>query len=138
MDICANRGPSIGIPASATQNRSKCVHISFLTCVLTDRLSSQAEWGGATTLRMAKAKAGPVVTDNGNLLLDWTFDLMELKRKMSSDDSDTALWQAVNLRLLSLAGVVDTGLFVAMAKIAYFGDAKGNVIMLEPENSLNK
>ena len=25
-------------------------------------------------MRMAKAKAGPVVTDNGNLLLDWYFD----------------------------------------------------------------
>ena len=75
---------------------------------------------------MAKAKAGPVVTDNGNLLLDWAFDLNQLKQKVTAAD-DKSLWQAVNLKLLSLAGVVDTGLFVGMAKIAFFGDAEGNV-----------
>ena len=74
---------------------------------------------------MAKAKAGPVVTDNGNLLLDWTFNLTELKQKLALEDK--ALWQAVNARLLGLAGVVDTGLFVDMAKVAYFGDAEGEV-----------
>ena len=78
---------------------------------------------------MAKAKAGPVVTDNGNLLLDWTFDLTELKQKLSID-IDKDLWQAVNTKLLSMAGVVDTGLFVEMAKIAYFGDANGEVTKL--------
>ena len=57
---------------------------------------------------MAKAKAGPVVTDNGNLILDWTFQMAELREKMGvSPDKD--LWQAVNTQLCCLAGVVDTG-----------------------------
>ena len=30
-----------------------------------------ADLGGQAQLRMAKCKAGPVVTDNGMLLLDW-------------------------------------------------------------------
>ena len=76
---------------------------------------------------MAKAKAGPVVTDNGNLLLDWTFNISELREKLGvTPDKD--LWQAVNEQLCCLAGVVDTGLFVQMAKICYFGDSQGNVI----------
>ena len=75
---------------------------------------------------MAKAKAGPVVTDNGNLLLDWTFDLNELKSKFAME-ADKSLWKMVNTRLLSKAGVVDTGLFVDMAKIAYFGNAQGQI-----------
>ena len=65
---------------------------------------------------MAKAKAGPVVTDNGNLLLDWYFDL-----------DATQEWRKVNSRLLSFPGVVDTGLFIDMAKVAYFGNEDGSV-----------
>jgi len=86
----------------------------------------EAKFGGKANLRMAKAKAGPVVTDNGNLILDWTFQMAELREKMGvSPDKD--LWQAVNTQLCCLAGVVDTGIFVDMAKVAYFGDAQGNV-----------
>ena len=76
---------------------------------------------------MAKAKAGPVVTDNGNLLLDWTFSLNELKAKFAMEE-DKALWKMVNSQLLSKAGVVDTGLFVEMAKTAYFGNAEGQIV----------
>ncbi|XP_030046897.1 ribose-5-phosphate isomerase isoform X2 [Microcaecilia unicolor] len=36
------------------------------------RLASR--FGGVAELRMAVSKAGPVVTDNGNFLLDWKFD----------------------------------------------------------------
>jgi ribose 5-phosphate isomerase A len=82
---------------------------------------------------MAKAKAGPVVTDNGNLLLDWTFDLNELYKRLSHDQ-DKKIWQEVNTRLCCLAGVVDTGLFVGMTKIAYFGDANGGVEAARSQN----
>ena len=86
----------------------------------------ETKFGGKVNLRMAKAKAGPVVTDNGNLILDWSFQIAELREKIGiSPDKD--LWQAVNTQLCCLAGVVDTGLFVNMARVAYFGDAEGNV-----------
>lgn len=90
------------------------------------QINIEKHFGGKASLRMAKAKAGPVVTDNGNLLLDWSFDLEELKQRMSLGP-DKAVWQVVNGRLLGMAGVVDTGLFVDMAKVAYFGDAQGEV-----------
>ena len=62
---------------------------------------------------MAKAKAGPVVTNNGNLLMDWYFD--PSKRSGFSD------WLEIDSKLTSLPGVEDTGLFIGMAKVAYFG-----------------
>ena len=34
----------------------------------------ERKFGGKPILRMAKAKAGPLVTDNGNFILDWVFD----------------------------------------------------------------
>jgi ribose 5-phosphate isomerase A len=65
---------------------------------------------------MAKAKAGPVVTDNSNFLLDWYFP------------PETQFnWSEVNSFLLKLPGVVETGLFVEMAKVAYFGEQNGSV-----------
>ena len=61
-------------------------------------------------------KAGPVVTDNGGLILDWFWD------------KNTALdWAEVNTSLACMAGVVETGLFVNMASKAYFGMEDGTV-----------
>ncbi|XP_065882396.1 ribose-5-phosphate isomerase-like isoform X2 [Dysidea avara] len=37
------------------------------------KLTIEEKRGGKADLRMAKSKAGPVVTDNGNLILDWRF-----------------------------------------------------------------
>lgn len=70
--------------------------------------------GGAVELRMAKAKAGPVVTDNGNFILDW---------KNFQDYN----WEEINTKLNLIPGVVETGLFVKMAKKAYFGLADGSI-----------
>lgn len=75
-----------------------------------------ALFGGELQLRMAVAKAGPCVTDNGNFILDWHFD--------ENRDYD---WSAVNRELVVLPGVVETGLFVDMAAKAYFGMKDGSV-----------
>lgn len=74
-----------------------------------------AKYGGQLNLRMAVAKAGPVVTDNGNFILDWHFP---------ENDFD---WDAVNREIMMIPGVVETGLFVKMASKAYFGLADGSV-----------
>ncbi|XP_053684247.1 ribose-5-phosphate isomerase [Sabethes cyaneus] len=80
-----------------------------------DRISSS--YGGKLVLRMAVAKAGPVVTDNGNFILDWQFP--------STESFD---WEKVNLDIVSIPGVVETGLFIKMATRAYFGLADGSVV----------
>ncbi|OJT05992.1 Ribose-5-phosphate isomerase [Trametes pubescens] len=67
-------------------------------------------------LRMAKAKAGPVVSDNGNFIIDAPFPEEMMK------DPYTLL-----TRIKMLTGVVEVGLFCHMAKAAYFGNADGSV-----------
>lgn len=64
--------------------------------------------------RGGSAKAGPVITDNNNFLLDADFG--EIKDPKSLHSQITAL-----------VGVVETGLFTSMAKKAYFGKADGDV-----------
>lgn len=78
------------------------------------------ERGGSANLRMAKSKAGPVITDNGNLILDWQFP-----QNASVDWSEVASW------LIQIPGVVETGLFVNMATTAYFGAPDGSVTKKE-------
>ncbi len=70
--------------------------------------------GGTPVLRMAQAKAGPLVSDNGNFIID--VDFGEIK-----DPS------GLNLKILTIPGVVDTGLFVDMTSKAYIGLEDGNV-----------
>ena len=73
--------------------------------------------GGEATLRTADRKDGPVVTDNGNLVLDCEFGRI--------DDPD-----ALAARLSSLPGVVEHGLFVGIADGVYVGDGGGDVAVL--------
>uniref|UniRef100_A0A1B8Y300 Ribose-5-phosphate isomerase n=1 Tax=Xenopus tropicalis TaxID=8364 RepID=A0A1B8Y300_XENTR len=53
----------------------------------------QSRFGGVAELRMAVSKAGPVVTDNGNFLLDWKFDKVHE-------------WKAVNTEIKMIPGDV--------------------------------
>ncbi|XP_037032064.1 ribose-5-phosphate isomerase [Bradysia coprophila] len=75
----------------------------------------ESMFGGSLNLRMAVAKAGPCITDNGNFILDWKF---------TNKDVD---WNVVNREILMIPGVVETGLFVKMAAKVYFGMADGTV-----------
>lgn len=70
--------------------------------------------GGKATIRMGKAKAGPVISDNGNFILDAVFG--EIK--------DPA---ALESKLKSISGIVETGLFINMTIKAFFGQADGSV-----------
>eukprot|EP00066_Takifugu_rubripes_P026865 XP_011616131.1 PREDICTED: ribose-5-phosphate isomerase [Takifugu rubripes] len=76
-------------------------------------------FGGVANLRMAVSKAGPVVTDNCNFILDWKFD--------GARD-----WTEVNTAIKMIPGVVETGLFVGMADRAYFGMEDGSVQVRDP------
>lgn len=83
--------------------------------------------GGKPVLRQAKAKAGPVVTDNGNFILDWQFE--------GNHD-----WASVNTAIKMIPGVVETGLFINMAQFVYFGTPQETVsintkVIVEKENT---
>jgi len=72
--------------------------------------------GGVPKLRMAVNKAGPVVSDNGNFLIDCDFGLVEHP-------------EILEQKLVSIPGIVETGLFVQMACKAFFGNQDGTVSM---------
>jgi ribose 5-phosphate isomerase A len=67
---------------------------------------------GESTLRAAERKDGPVVTDNGNLVLDCAFGAVERPGELAAS-------------LASLPGVVEHGLFVGLADAVYVGTDGG-------------
>ena len=72
------------------------------------------EYNLEPVLRMAKSKAGPVVTDNGNFIID---------AKFVAPHS----WKELDIKLCSTPGIVETGLFVGYTRTAYFGMEDGSV-----------
>ncbi|GHJ88986.1 hypothetical protein NliqN6_5388 [Naganishia liquefaciens] len=72
--------------------------------------------GKVLTLRMGKAKAGPVVSDNGNFIVDAPFP-----REMMLKPAELLT------KIKLLTGVVEVGLFCNLAKAAYFGNEDGSV-----------
>lgn len=68
--------------------------------------------GGSPALRQAEGKAGPVITDNGNFILDVVFHKI----------SDPA---GLDSQLKAIPGVLETGLFPDQADIVYVGTERG-------------
>lgn len=85
------------------------------------KLRVEGLFGGELKLRMAIAKAGPCVTDNGNFILDWYLPGQNTKTDFNH----------LNRELMVIPGIVDTGLFIGMVKKAYFGMPNGTVLELE-------
>ena len=64
--------------------------------------------GGMPVLREGKGKLGPVITDNGNAILDSYF-------------GEVAKPAELEVKLKMIPGVVETGFFVGLTDIAYIG-----------------
>ncbi len=64
--------------------------------------------GGTSTLRETKGKLGPVISDNGNAIMDATFGAI----------TDPA---ALEQNLKMIPGVVENGLFVGLTDVVYLG-----------------
>lgn len=73
--------------------------------------------GGNPVLRMAQSKNGPLITDNGNFIIDVDFGDIDNPGEL-------------NKKFLNIPGVVDTGLFIEMCSKAYIGLEDGNVLTL--------
>ena len=74
-----------------------------------------ASMGGSAELRMAQRKAGPVVTDQGNLVLDV---------KMNDGIGDPA---ALELAINNIPGVLENGLFVNLTDEVLVGEINDGV-----------
>jgi ribose 5-phosphate isomerase A len=68
--------------------------------------------GGSPFLRETKGKLGPVISDNGNAIMDATFG--------SINDP-----QVLALQLKMIPGVIETGLFIGLSNTVYLGTTSG-------------
>jgi ribose 5-phosphate isomerase A len=66
--------------------------------------------GGRPVLREGKSKLGPVITDNGNAILDSYF-------------GEIANPAELEVKVKMIPGVVETGIFVGLTDVAYVGTA---------------
>ncbi len=83
--------------------------IPFATPIVMHKIK---EMGGKLFLRESNTKVGPVITDNGNVIIDADFGLVHEPAEL-------------NRKLKVLPGVVETGLFVKMADLIYLGERSG-------------
>ncbi len=112
VDAAADRFVVVADPSKLTDRLERSVPVAVLPdahTVVADRIR---ELGGEPTLRDAGEKDGPVVTDNGNLVLDCAFGPI--------DDPE-----ALAAQLSGLPGVVEHGLFVGLADATYVGTDDG-------------
>ena len=66
------------------------------------------DMGGLCAVREGKGKVGPIVTDNGNLIIDATFGAIKKPAELDK-------------KLKAIPGVIETGLFLGLTDIAYIG-----------------
>jgi len=99
------------------QNYKKGVPIEVIPMSYIPIMKKLEKLGGKPVLRMAQSKMGPLVTDNGNFIIDTDFGIIENPRDL-------------NNKILTIPGVVDTGFFIEMASKAYIGLKDGNVLIL--------
>lgn len=84
------------------------VPIEVLPFALIPVKSQIEQVGGKPVLREGTGKVGPVITDNGNVILDAYFGLIKNPRELDK-------------RLKMITGVVETGFFIDSTDIVYLG-----------------
>ena len=100
------------------QNYKKGVPIEVIPMSYVPIMKKLEKRGGKPILRMAQSKMGPLITDNGNFIIDVDFGIINNPKEL-------------NNKILKIPGVVDTGFFIGMASKAYIGLEDGNVLILQ-------
>jgi len=88
--------------------------LPFATSVVINELKET--WKNVK-IREGKGKVGPIITDNGNFIVDVYCGGIENPKK-------------VNNKIRSIPGVVETGLFIKMADLVYVGKKDGKIEVL--------
>lgn len=83
--------------------------VEVLPMAVTPVMKAISQLGGKPELRMGVKKAGPVVTDQGNLVVDVKFDRIENPAELEKT-------------LNNLPGVLENGLFVNVADVILVGE----------------
>jgi ribose 5-phosphate isomerase A len=85
--------------------------VEVIPLAITPVMNHIEKLGGKPTLRMGVKKAGPVITDQGNMVIDVKFD---------SIDNPAELEKTLN----NIPGVLENGLFVGVADVILVGEIK--------------
>jgi len=112
VDASADRFLVVADPTKEAERLSHPVPVEVLPMARSTVAEAVDGLGGTPELRRAERKDGPVVTDNGNLVLDCDFGAIEDPAALATD-------------LSALPGVVEHGLFVDVADELYIGTADG-------------
>jgi len=81
--------------------------------------SEVAKMGGKAKVRESTGKMGPVITDNGNFLIDVDFGRVKNPSKLER-------------HLKAIPGVLETGLFIGMVDRTFVGQRNGRVTVMKP------
>jgi len=100
------------------ENWKKGVPIEVIPMAYKPIMKKLENLEGKPVLRMAQSKAGPLVSDNGNFIVDVDFGIIKNPSEL-------------NNKIRLIPGVVDTGLFINMASKAYIGKEDGNILILK-------
>jgi ribose 5-phosphate isomerase A len=98
---------------------NKVVPIEIHPFAVTPALKSVEKLGAKVSLRLSSGKLGPLVTDNGNYIIDADFGPIQ-----------DPWW--LNRELHAIPGVIETGMFLGFAHMAYLG-VRGSVRRLKPQ-----
>jgi len=112
IDTIADQLAIVVDPRKLTDTLDQPVPLEVLPAARTVVAETVADLGGEPTLRRASEKSGPVVTDNGNLLLDCDFGHIDAPEYLAR-------------QLADLPGVLEHGLFVGVADTVYIGRDDG-------------
>ncbi len=85
--------------------------VEVLPLAMTPVMRAITQLGGKPELRMGVRKAGPVITDQGNFVIDVKFDRI---------DDPAALEKKLN----NIPGVLENGLFVGVTDLVLIGEVK--------------
>jgi len=97
------------------------IPIEVLPFALPTVMVKLRELGGKPVLREGGGKVGPLVTDNGNFVVDVDFGPVNDVKEL-------------NFQLRLIPGIIETGLFVGMADVVYLGKPDG-VLKLEKKGT---
>lgn len=97
----------------------KVVPIEIHPFGVTPTLKSVEKLGAKVSLRQSSGKLGPLVTDNGNYIIDADFGPIA-----------DPWW--LNRELHAIPGIIETGMFLGYAHLAYVG-GRGSVKRLKPQ-----
>ena len=122
IDSCSKKVAIIIDESKLTKRlgEGKPVPVEVLPFGVESVIQSIDEIGGRSTLRQGQGKVGPIITDNGNMIIDVDFGPIQ-------DPS------SLEREIKMIPGVIEVGIFTGIADLVYVGRGKGSVEVLRRE-----